>query len=228
MMELEYKIVRSAKRKTLTITVERDRSIVVHAPESASEITVHQVVESKRQWLFNKLHHTQKYDEVLHPPGKEVVNGESALYLGREYRIEIAETASGAIEFSRRFVVPAVYHAKRLEVLRDWYIARANEMILPRVHEHARKLGVKFSTASIVDNRYRWGSCTVNDNVSFNWRLIKAPIFVVDYVIVHELAHLLENNHTSRFWNIVRTTSPAMERAKVWLKEHGQLLEQAI
>jgi predicted metal-dependent hydrolase len=96
------------------------------------------------------------------------------------------------------------------------------------VSEHARKLGVKVAMASIVDNRYRWGSCTVNDNLSFNWRLIKAPIFVVDYVIVHELAHLLENNHTPRFWSIVRATSPAMERAKTWLKEHGQLLEQEI
>ena len=227
-MELEYKIVRSAKRKKLTITVERDRSIIVHAPESASEAIVRQVVESKRQWLFSKLNHSQKYDDVPHPPGKEVVNGESALYLGREYRIEIAETASGVIEFSQRFSVPAVHQAKRREVLRDWYVARANERILPRVREHARKLGVKFATASIVDNLYRWGSCTVNDNVSFNWRLIKAPIFVIDYVIVHELAHLLENNHTPRFWSIVRATSPAMERAKNWLKEHGQLLEQEL
>jgi predicted metal-dependent hydrolase len=227
-MDIDYKIVRSAKRKKLTITVERDRLIVVHAPESASETLVRQVVESKRQWLFSKLHHLQKYDDLPRPPGKEVVNGESALYLGREYRIEIAETASGAIEFSRRFIIPPVHHSIRLEVLRDWYVERANERILPRVREHARKLGVKVALASIVDNRYRWGSCTINDNVSFNWRLIKAPIFVVDYVIVHELAHLLENNHTPRVWSIVRATSPLMEKAKTWLKEHGQLLEQEI
>lgn len=227
-MELEYKIVRSAKRKKLTITVERDKSIVVHAPESASEAMVQQVVEGKRQWLFNKLHHSQKYENVPHPPGKEVVNGESALYLGREYRIEITETASGAIEFSRRFLVPAVHQASRREVLKDWYVARAKERILPRVREYALKLGVGFAAATIVDNRYRWGSCTVRDNVSFNWRLIKAPIFVVDYVIVHELTHLLESNHTSRFWSIVRATIPAMERAKTWLKDNGQLLEQEI
>jgi predicted metal-dependent hydrolase len=129
-MELEYKVVRSAKRKKLTITVERDKSIVVHAPEAAPEAMVRRVVESKRQWLFNKLHHSQKYEDAPHPPGKEVVNGESALYLGREYRIEITETASGAIEFSRRFLIPAMHHFKRREVLRNWYIARANERIL--------------------------------------------------------------------------------------------------
>lgn len=65
-------------------------------------------------------------------------------------------------------------------------------------------------------------------DVSFNWRLIKAPTFVIDYVIVHELAHLLEPNHTVRFWGIVRTRAPGMEWARAWLREHGQLLEDLI
>jgi hypothetical protein len=87
---------------------------------------------------------------------------------------------------------------------------------------------VEYKRAKIVDNRYRWGSCTVKDNVNFNWRLIKAPMFVIDYVIVHELAHLFEANHTSRFWNIVRSQSPKMDNAKQWLKEHGEILETDI
>lgn len=98
----------------------------------------------------------------------------------------------------------------------------------PRVKLHARELGVDIAKVKIVDNRYRWGSCTLNDNVNFNWRLIKAPMFVIDYVIVHELAHLIEANHTPRFWNIVRARTATMEKAKTWLKEHGQLLEQPI
>lgn len=113
-------------------------------------------------------------------------------------------------------------------MLRDWYIARAKEKIIARVEQHARELGVEFAAAKIVDNRYRWGSCTVNDNVSFNWRLIKAPMFVIDYVIVHELAHLIEANHTARFWSIVRAKTPTMEKAKTWLKEQGQILEEEV
>ena len=228
MRDLEYKIVRSPRRKKLTITVERDRAIIVHAPESASEETIHRAVDSKRQWLFEKLHHTQKYQQRAHPPGKEVVNGESAPYLGRDYRIEIAETPSGEVEFSRFFTVPSSYRRKRSEALKAWYIARAQELILPRVEQSAHELGVQFKRAKIVDNRYRWGSCTVNNTVNFNWRLIKAPMFVIDYVVVHELAHLLESNHTARFWNIVRASNPTMEKAKAWLKEHGQVLEEEI
>ena len=101
-------------------------------------------------------------------------------------------------------------------------------MIPVRAERHARQLGVKFAAAKIVDNRYRWGSCTANDNVSFNWRLIKAPMFVIDYVIVHELAHLLKANHTARFWGIIRAHTPSMDKAKAWLKEHGQVLEEKV
>jgi predicted metal-dependent hydrolase len=228
MIELEYQTVPSPKRKKLTITVERDRTIIVHAPQGTSEEEVRRVMDAKRQWILTKLRHPQKYQDRLHPPGKEVVNGESAPYLGTDYRIEVTETASGEIEFSHIFMVPVVHQAKRREVLRDWYIARAGEKILPRVEQHARELGVRFAAAKIVDNRYRWGSCTVNDNVNFNWRLIKAPMFVINYVIVHELAHLIEANHTSRFWSIVRANTPSMEKAKAWLKEHGQILEEEV
>jgi predicted metal-dependent hydrolase len=227
-MELEYRIVRSPKRKKLTITVERDRSIIIHAPETTSEEEVRRAVDAKRQWLFGKIHHPQKYQAAPQPPGKEMVNGESAPYLGRDYRIEVTETASGQVEFSRCFMVPATRQTMRRDVLRDWYVARANEKILPRVERHARELGVVFAAAKIVDNRYRWGSCTVNNNLSFNWRLIKAPMFVIDYVVIHELAHLIESNHTPRFWNIVRANNPTMEKAKAWLKEHGQVLEQEL
>jgi predicted metal-dependent hydrolase len=107
-------------------------------------------------------------------------------------------------------------------------VARAKETILKRVDQHGRKLGVNVGAARVVDSRYRWGSCTVNNNATFNRRLIKAPMFVIDYVIVHELAHLAEPNHTPLFWSIIRANTPGMEKAKIWLKENGQLLEQRI
>jgi predicted metal-dependent hydrolase len=227
-MELSYEVVRSTRRKKLTITVDRDRTVVVHAPAKTTDHEIRDVIETKRAWLFEKIRHEQKYQDLPHPPGKELINGESALYLGREYRIEIANTSSRAVEFDLRFIIPKTHHAKRREVLKTWYLERAKKLILPRVHAHGNQLGVTFSQANIVDNRYRWGSCTVRDHVNFNWRLIKAPMFVVDYVIIHELAHLLEPNHTPGFWNIVHANAPHAEKAKSWLKQHGQLLEEEI
>lgn len=226
-MELTYTIKRSERRRKLTISVERDRTVVVHAPASMSDGEIHEYVDAKRQWLYEKVNHLQKYSELPHPPGKELVNGEAALYLGREYPIHLDATAT-TILFDNRFIVPSGGHANRKAVLREWYVAQAHELLIPRVAQHARGLGVAFSDVRVVDDRYRWGSCTVRNVVRINWRVIKAPMFVIDYVIVHELAHLLELNHTERFWNIVRTQAPSTEKARAWLKRHGQLLEEDI
>lgn len=227
-MELDYEIRRSTKRKKLTITVERDRSVVVHAPTNVPEETIRQLVGKKRAWLFEKLHHEQKYQPLPHPPGKELVSGEAALYLGRFYRIELVDDEGAQIHFAGKFLIPRSHARQRKQVLRQWYVERARGKILPRVSEHAHGLGVEFEQASISDSRYRWGSCTPGNTLNFNWRLIKAPMFVIDYVIVHELAHLIEANHTSRFWNIVRARHPAMERAREWLRENGQRLEEDV
>ena len=227
-MKLDYNVVYSSNRKTLTITVERDRSIVIKAPTGTQPEKIRQVVESRKQWLYEKIHHTQKYQPLLHPPGKELVNGESLLYLGRNYRLELVEE-DGAVQFTNsRFLVPKAQAEKRGTVFKDWYIQKAKEKILPRVELYAQRLGVEFNQAKITDSKYRWGSCTPNDNVTFNWRLVKAPMFVIDYVVVHELAHLLEPNHTPRFWNIVGTQVATLEKAKQWLKENGETLEQIL
>lgn len=227
-MDLLYTVVRSSRRKKLTITVERDKSVVVHAPQTAADEAIAKVVQAKRQWIIEKINHPQKYQDLPHPPGKEMVNGESALYLGQNYLISIGATSSGKIEFSRQFRIPPTDMAQQKVLLKDWYRARAEDTILPRAHGLAQELGVHAIAVNIVDNRFRWGSCTTKDHVNFNWRLIKAPMFVIDYVIVHELAHLLESNHTARFWNIVRAKVPLAEKARQWLKEHGQLLEEEI
>ncbi|TWT96917.1 hypothetical protein Pla108_26930 [Botrimarina colliarenosi] len=227
-MELDYTVKRSAKRKKLTISVERDRTVVVHAPISASDEAIDKAVQSKRQWIYAKTHHEQKLHELPHPPGKEFVNGESALYLGKHYRIQIVDDETAKVHFGNGFTVPRRQASLRREALREWYLEQAREVILPRIDEQARNLGVQVRLVKIVDNRFRWGSCTPKDAVHINWRLIKAPMSVIDYVIVHELAHLLEENHTPRFWNIVRTHTAAMLKAKTWLKENGQLLEEEV
>lgn len=224
-MELSYNVVFS-QRKKLTITVERDRSIKVYAPEGTSVEKIQAIIESKKLWIYEKTRHKQKYDPLPHAPGKELVTGESLPYLGKNYQIELVDT-DGGIHFSQKFSVPRNLIGNK-RVFQDWYQEKAKEKILPRVISHAKNLGVTYKEAKISDSKLRWGSCTPNDNVIFNWRLIKAPMFVIDYVIVHELAHLLESNHTPRFWNIVKAQIADMEKAKEWLKAHGAELEEEL
>lgn len=179
-MKLDYKVIHSSRRKTLTITVERDRSIVVRAPTGTHPDKIQQIVESRKQWLYEKTRHDQKYQLPLHPPGKELVNGESLLYLGRNYRLELVDDATEIRFINNRFRIPKARTEKRGELFKDWYVQKAKEKILPRVKLYAKRLGVEFNEAKITDSKYRWGSCTPKDNVTFNWRLIKAPMFVID------------------------------------------------
>ncbi len=106
-MDIAYTTKRSSKRKKIAITIERDREVVVHAPSHASDEAVARIVEAKRQWIYEKTQHTQKYTARPHPPGKELVSGESALYLGRSYRIEVVDKEAECVRFDQRFFVPA-------------------------------------------------------------------------------------------------------------------------
>lgn len=223
--ELLYTVVYS-KRRTLAITVERDRSVIVRAPEGADPAAIRAAVETRRFWLHQKTRHPQKYDgeRINPPPGKELVNGEALLYLGREYRIELVDEA-GEIELDDGVRVPRALAAERGAAFRRWYKARAQAVILPRVAMWARTMGVTYAAAKISESKYRWGSCTPGGNVLINWRIVKAPMFVVDYVIVHELAHLRVLNHTAEFWNVVEAQITGVKKAKGWLRENGGLLE---
>jgi predicted metal-dependent hydrolase len=224
-MTTDYRIVYT-KRRTLGITVERDGAVIVRAPNGMDESEVRQLVSSKSRWIAEKVAHPQKYHRST-PPGKELVSGESMLYLGRNYRVEIVDSSpTSGIEFDQKFLVPRCVSERGRVEFRAWYEDAARSKLVPRVEHWAEKLGVQPSHIKVTDVKYRWGSCTPAGNVNLNWRLIKAPVSVGDYVIVHELAHLLQTNHDDRFWSIVRSQVSKVESSRAWLREHGHLLEQ--
>lgn len=221
-MEIEYEI-KYSKRKTLNISVERDRSIIVRAPEGVSEEKIDFLVKSRKDWIKDKVNHEQKYPVKLEP--KEFVSGETIMYLGRNYQLLVVDEEIDGVEFNQRFLISRSNQVKAYTLLKDWYMARAKIKIEPKVKSYAQHLGVNYKEVKISDMKYRWGSCTPNNNIIFNWRLIKAPIHVIDYLIVHELAHLIEPNHTPEFWNIISIQVPTYLKAKDWLKQNGNMLE---
>jgi predicted metal-dependent hydrolase len=221
-MQIEYSI-QYSKRKTLSIIVERDRSVVVRAPLNTSKDVIEKEILKRKILLFQKINHPQKYETPK--PRKEFVTGESLLYLGRLHNMEVIQEAIEGVRFDKKFYISKDNQNKAEQLFKEWYFKQAEERIIPKVKLHAKSLGVKYNAIKILDLKYRWGSCTPNNNINFNWRLIKAPIYVIDYIIVLELTHLLEANHTSKFWNIVAIQLPHYNKAKDWLKENGNLLE---
>lgn len=175
-------------------------------------------------WIYDKVRHPQKYPPV--PLKKEFVTGETVLYLGRNYRLEVTDQQFDKVHFDSCFYLSRQQRTQAGKLFQDWYMARAEEKLLLRIRRFAESMGVAYNRLLISDLKYRWASCTPKNNLNFNWRIIRAPIHVIDYLIVHELAHLLEPNHTQKFWNIIAVQIPDYERPKKWLKEHGHKLEE--
>jgi len=221
-MDLAFQIVYS-RRKTLALSVERDKSVIVRAPEGMPEEKIHRAIEAKKFWLYQKVNDEQKYPS--RPVRKEFVSGETIVYLGRNYRLEVTDNELSGVNFQSRFQISRKNQPHAAELFRMWYLQRAEERIPRRAKYFAEALGVRFNRILVSDMRVRWGSCTPKSNLNFNWRLMKAPTTVIDYVIVHELAHLIEPNHTRQFWNIVSIQVPRFDWARQWLRRHGELLE---
>lgn len=221
-MEFNYTIIHS-KRKTATISVERDREIIVRVPEGLSNEKINEIVLSKEKWIIEKLNHNQKYNP--NPSNKEFVSGETLAYLGRNYQLQIVDYPIEGITFDRRFIISKENQSNANDLFKDWYKSKAIDKIKPIAKKYAQHLGVIYQEIKISEMKYRWGSCTPKGNLLFNWRIIKAPMYVLEYVIVHELAHLIEHNHSDDFWNIVSVQLPNYTKAKDWLKINGEILE---
>ena len=127
-------------------------------------------------------------------------------------------------DFNGKFIISENISTQFSKRLSEWLMIEAKEKLTPKVIAFARKIGVEYNKILISDIKLRWGSCTPKNNININYRIIKAPSFVSNYIIVHELTHLLVPNHTKDFWQIVKTSYPKYEEAKKWLFEKGDLL----
>jgi predicted metal-dependent hydrolase len=222
-MMLDYDIVRT-DRKTIGITVERDRKVVVRAPRQASDEAVTAAVNSKRLWIWQKVRDPHKYPEPQ--PHKEYVSGETFLYLGEQYSLQLSPRATGEVRLSgSQFHLARQDRKQGDSMFRTWYLQQARQQLSPRIAALAHEMGLRYTRIWVRDLKYRWGSCSPGGTLSFNWRIIQAPTVVIDYLIVHELAHVLEPNHSEDFWNIVAVHVPGWKKARGWLKEHGSKLE---
>jgi hypothetical protein len=152
------------------------------------------------------------------------VNGEGFLYLGKYYKLIIIDKQETALQFENGFYFSKEHLSNAKQVFMRWYKEKAYEKISERVEWYAQKRGFKYNRIIITNAQKRWGSCSYKRNLNFTWRLIMAPLPVIDYVVVHELVHLEERNHTKSFWNKVKMLMPAYKKHKDWLKENGYLL----
>ena len=207
----------------MSIIVERDRSVVVRVPFDTNETFIDQEVQKRKRLIQKKIDHNQKYPcerEI-----KEFVTGESLMFLGNHYKLFVIDEPIEGVVFDNKFFIGKAFQQNANQLFKQWYMNQAENFLVPKAKAIANNIGVNYHNINIMDLKYRWGSCTPKDNIHLNWRLIKAPVNVIEYIIIHELTHLLEANHTPEFWNRVAAQLPNYEKAKLWLKENGHELE---
>jgi len=218
--DLTFEVRRSARRKTLEITIDRGGELIVSSPPGIADDVLSDFVREKRFWLYTKL--AEK--EALQQPvaTKEFVSGEGFPYLGRSYRLLLVDEQDVPLKLEAgRFKLVRGEAGQGREHFVRWYSAHAAPWLRKRVGQWASRMGVEPAGVEVRDLGFRWGSCGRAGGVNFHWATILLPATVVDYVVVHELAHLVEPNHTPEFWARVGRTLPEYEQRKAWLAEHG-------
>lgn len=216
-------------RKTMEIAITPPDKIVVTAPTGTPEEVIHTRVKQKASWLIQKMFtfrnmQTQKIR-------REFVNGESFMYLGRNYTMQIQVDDKNKHPqvklFRGKFYVTVPIKDEELikVAMEGWYRNKAQEQIQQRIHYYQAYLDKQPTGIQIKDQKKRWGSCTGNDELLFNWRCIMAKAPALDYIIVHELCHMYHKDHSKAFWELLAKIMPDYEVRRGWLKDYGVNLD---
>lgn len=210
----------------MTLLITREGTVVIRVPLRTPESEIDRFYHSRRAWIANKL---TGWDtrEGIPVKAREFIPGEEFYYLGDAYPLEISDfhgVRKALILSHGKFVIARekVPHAK--EVFVKWYRQRAREVIEERVRFWSSRFGLVPERITITGSWQRYGSCSSINSLSFSWRLLMAPYPVIDYIIVHELAHIKEKNHSKKFWAYLGTLMPEYETQKRWLRENSRLL----
>ena len=224
---MQYTVIRKDKRKTASVSVAPDNSVSIIAPQELSEDEIAKIVKRKHQWILNK----KALNNEVRKPGKpkEYVSGEAFSYLGRNYRLKVIRGNSESIQCRNgRFCVEVSKNADSAlirNLLIDWYKTHALAKFKQRARRYADLLDVTPKSLKTGDFKRQWGSCYQDQTVILNWRVIMAPISIVDYVVAHELCHLIHHDHSREFWNLLQKIMPDYQQRKDYLRINGPYLE---
>ncbi len=229
---LEYSLRRS-NRKSMGIAIERDGAIFVTAPHQAKFNEIEKFVSEKKIWIYQKL--AKKKTLNREKPRREFVNGQGFLYLGKSYRLKLTDNGKMKSARSPNVTVLRLWHgyfelaesekANARNHFISWYRKQIKEQLKARIPRYDKRIGVTVKDTRILDLGHRWASCGRNGVINFNWRSVMAPVWVLDYILVHEMVHLIERGHTDRFWRLVSRVIPDYEEHALWLNENGADLD---
>jgi predicted metal-dependent hydrolase len=217
--DIEY-VLKKSERKTTSIYIERDGSVLVLAPQPFDVPKIESILEKKRSWIYRSLAEWQDLNRTR--VSREYVNGESFMYLGRYYQLEIVRNQFKPLLLKQgKFCLDEAELADAQEHFKEFYKTKIKSRLRARVQVYSAKLGVQAREVRVLELKNRWGSCSAQGVINIHWKCAMLPANVLDYVIVHELAHIKYPNHTPAFWCAVERVLLSYEAEKIWLKFNG-------
>lgn len=231
---IEYHIQHSPSKKDVIIAVDWNTGVSVIVPDGIDQERIEVVLRKKASWILRRL---AEFKEIKpQTTHHEFISGEKFPYLGRQYRLKVTteeSTSNVSLAFQNGRFFAAVPKESSLSwrqellrlAFREWYITHGAVKVRQRIKLFAPRLGLEPSNVVIKDQQARWGSCTTNGTININWRTLMAPMRIVDYVIVHELGHMIHANHSSDFWAVVASVMPDYDERKDWLRVNGATLQ---
>lgn len=213
------------KRKTMSIEVETTGEVTVIAPVGTSTDDIVEKVKSRAGWIVSKQYESKFINDTKIK--REAVSGESYMYLGRNYSLDIRVDENidniSVKLFQGKFVVNTYIKDEDLikKAMENWYREKTLAKVKERVSYYSSYFNNEVTTVKVKEQKKRWASCTSKNELLFNWRCVMAPVFVLDYIVVHEMCHMEYKNHSKDFWNRVYAVMPDYEVRKSWLKNNG-------
>jgi predicted metal-dependent hydrolase len=228
--KIRYTLKRSRVSRNIRFEIKPEEGLSIIVPRLYPIEQLPPVIEAKQKWIVSKISRYEEYHASR--PQREKMNGDVIPFMGRKLKLSITTgTTAGnliALKQNSLLLTSSLEINSVNTILKDWYRTQAEHYISKRVPELSERCGISYRKVTVRSQKTRWGSCSQKGNLSLNWKLIIAPPEVIDYVITHELLHMIEMNHSRRFWKLVDEYCPAWRDHKKWLRKTSLRLAEEL
>jgi predicted metal-dependent hydrolase len=218
--DLDVQVRVSDRRRQVRLTVERDSTVSVTVPPGTEQAELVKLIRSRRRWLYGKLAERESLSNGR--PPREYVSGEGFSYLGRSHRLLVVESSPADVRLlrGRLEIRQDVLHDPSMALI-TWYTRRGENWLPSRLQPWVKRLDVACGELRVRPLGYRWGSCSLHGHLNIHWATMQLPPDLIDYVLVHELAHLRVPDHSERFWRMVQRALPDCDARRNRLRRLG-------
>ncbi len=225
-IDLEIQIERTNRKRTIALQVKNNK-LIIKTPRSVSKKTLVDLIKRKQHWINQRA--ILNFEEQ-NLKNRELIDNDKFYFRGEEYRLSLILGRKEAVKIEGGLLLVSYVDDKSIgrdtikRLLEDWYLKESIKILKVRTEELAQQMRVQPYGIIVKNYKSKWGSCTANNKISYNWRIIMAPDYIIDYLIVHELSHIIEPNHSKNFWYHVGHYCKDFQKKRKWLRENGHKL----